>query len=108
MPYSLSKAAGVLGIGAANLIKMPAGPDGRINLHALEKAVAECRSRDLKIIAIVGIAGTTDTGAIDPLPQMADIARRGRIHFHVDAAWGGPFLFSNEHQHKLAGIQRAD
>jgi glutamate/tyrosine decarboxylase-like PLP-dependent enzyme len=54
------------------------------------------------------VAGTTDSGAIDPLGEMADIARAAGVHFHVDAAWGGPALFSERHRGKLAGIDRAD
>jgi glutamate decarboxylase len=60
------------------------------------------------VIAIVGVAGSTDAGAIDPLNEIADIADEANAHFHMDAAWGGPLLFSDEYRCRLAGIERAD
>ncbi|PPB81007.1 putative pyridoxal-dependent aspartate 1-decarboxylase [Mycetohabitans endofungorum] len=59
-------------------------------------------------MAIVGMAGTTETGAIDPLDALADVACEANCHFHVDAAWGGASLMSARHRHRLAGIERAD
>jgi glutamate decarboxylase len=59
-------------------------------------------------LALVGIAGTTETGNIDPLEEMADLAQEIGCHFHVDAAWGGPTLFSERHRHLMSGIERAD
>src|SRR5690606_17196367 len=52
--------------------------------------------------------GTTETGSVDPLHALADLAREYGTHFHVDAAWGAPTLFSSRHRHLLAGIERAD
>ena len=106
--YSVEKAVGVLGLGSLGLIKVPADRQNRLDLTALVDAIAECRRRNQLVIAIVGIAGTTDTGAIDPLSGIADIANEACIHFHVDAAWGGPVLFSERYRHMLAGIERAD
>ncbi|RME41056.1 MAG: putative pyridoxal-dependent aspartate 1-decarboxylase, partial [Deltaproteobacteria bacterium] len=63
---------------------------------------------NIRPLAIVGIAGTTETGNVDPLNDLADIAAEVGCHFHVDAAWGGPTLFSRRHRHLLAGIERAD
>jgi len=108
MHYSFEKAAELLGIGTRGLIRVPVGRDNRMDLIALRQAISDCRARNQHIIAIVGIAGTTDSGAIDPLTEMAEIASEEKIHFHVDAAWGGPILFSDQHRHKLAGIERAD
>ena len=59
-------------------------------------------------MAICGVAGTTETGNVDPLDAMADIAREFGAHFHVDAAWGGPTLFSRTYKHLLRGIEKAD
>jgi glutamate decarboxylase len=108
MHYSFEKTAGLLGIGDRNLIRIPTDCNHRIDLQALRQAVAECRTRNKHIIAIVGIAGTTNSGSVDPLSEMAEIAREANTHFHVDAAWGGPVLFSEQHRHKLAGIELAD
>ena len=108
MHYSFQKAVDLLGIGSRSLIKVSADRNNRLELPALRQAVEECRARKQHIIALVGIAGVTDSGAIDPLPEMADIASEYDIPFHVDAAWGGPVLFSERHRNKLAGIERAD
>jgi len=108
MHYSFEKAAGLLGIGERSLIKLPVDRNNRIDLLALRQTISECRALNKHIIAIVGIAGATDCGVIDPLSDMAEIAQEANIHFHVDAAWGGPVLFSEKHRHKLAGIEMAD
>ena len=108
MHYSFEKAAGLLGIGDRNLIRISVDRHHRIDLEVLQKTVEECRARKQLILAIVGIAGSTDSGSIDPLEEMSAIARKAKAHFHVDAAWGGPVLFSEQHRHKLAGIELAD
>ncbi|MBW4611884.1 MAG: putative pyridoxal-dependent aspartate 1-decarboxylase [Desmonostoc vinosum HA7617-LM4] len=108
MHYSFEKAAGLLGIGERSLIKVPVDSKNRIDLSKLQQTIAECRTAKKHIIAIVGIAGATDCGAVDPLLDMAEIAQNANIHLHVDAAWGGPVLFSEQHRHKLVGIERAD
>jgi glutamate decarboxylase len=74
----------------------------------LRRQIAQLRAQRIAVIAIVGIAGTTETGSVDPLDAMADIAAECGAHFHVDAAWGGPTLFSPRHRTLLRGIERAD
>ncbi len=106
--YSLSKAADVLGIGRQNLISIKADRYNRADLAELEKAIARCRRDNIKVMAIVAVAGTSETGSVDPIEEMADVAERLGCHFHVDAAWGGPTLFSNKYRHILKGIERAD
>ncbi len=106
--YSLRKAANILGIGRKNLIAIPTDEHNRILLPELEKEIARLKSASVGIVAIVGIAGTTETGNVDPLDALADICEREKIHFHVDAAWGGPTLFSTHHKHILKGVERAD
>lgn len=108
MHYSFEKAAGLLGIGDRNLIRIPVDRHHRIDLQVLQQTIADCRARQQLILAIVGIAGSTDSGSIDPLTAMAAIAQQAQVHFHVDAAWGGPMLFSEQHSFKLAGIELAD
>ena len=108
MHYSIDKAADLLGIGARSLIKLAVDHKQRISVTELRRRVAECQARNQLIIAIVGIAGTTDYGSIEPLADMAEVAQAHGVHFHVDAAWGGPLLFSERHMNKLAGIEQAD
>src|SRR5262249_20239674 len=108
MHYSLRKAGDLLGIGERNIIRIDAENNHRVKLQDLRRAISECRAKRQLILALIGIAGTTDSGAIDPLAEMAKIAHQEGIHFHIDAAWGGPLLFSARHRHKLNGIELAD
>ena len=106
--YSFGKAADLLGIGRDNLVKVATDGNSRMDLPALQRELARLKERNIRPLAIVGIAGTTETGNVDPLEELADIARAAGCHFHVDAAWGGPTLFSDRHRHLLKGIERAD
>lgn len=106
--YSLRKAADVLGLGRDFLVSVETDDDNHINTDALRDKCLELQRQKIKIMAICGIAGTTETGNVDPLDAMADIAREFGAHFHVDAAWGGPTLFSRQHRDLLKGIEQAD
>lgn len=106
--YSLGKAADLLGIGRDHLVKVKTAEGNRIDLKALRQECQRLQDQNIRPLALVGIGGTTETGNIDPLEAMADLARELDCHFHVDAAWGGPTLFSDRHRHLLAGIERAD
>ena len=108
MHYSIPKAAGILGLGGQNLIRLPVDADNRLKIDALIDAVEQCSRRRQKILAIVGVAGATDCGSIDPLNEIAAVARDSNIFFHVDAAWCGAMLFSARHASALAGIAEAD
>nr|WP_228732817.1 aminotransferase class V-fold PLP-dependent enzyme [Marinobacter adhaerens] len=106
--YSLRKAADVLGLGRESLIPVDTDDENRINTDALRDKCLELQRQKIKVMAICGVAGTTETGNVDPLDAMADIAREFGAHFHVDAAWGGPTLFSRTYKHLLRGIEKAD
>ncbi|WP_318432551.1 pyridoxal-dependent aspartate 1-decarboxylase PanP [Photobacterium leiognathi] len=105
--YSLKKAADVLGIGRDSLISIKTDDNNRVDLAHLQTTLADLKQRNIKPFAIIGIAGTTETGNIDPLDQLADIAEEHQCHFHVDAAWGGATLMSNKYRSLLKGIERA-
>ncbi len=106
--YSLKKAADVLGIGQQNLVAVKTDNNNRICPQDLRNKIAKLKAQQIKPIAIIGVAGTTETGNIDPLDTIADIAASEQCHFHVDAAWGGATLMSHQHRHLLKGIERAD
>jgi len=106
--YSFGKAIDLLGIGRDNLIKVRTDGHNRIDTGLLREECRRLRDRNILPLALVGIAGTTETGNVDPLDELADLARELGCHFHVDAAWGGPTLFSDRYRSLLAGIQRAD
>ncbi len=106
--YSLKKSLATLGLGEAALHLVPVGRDNRIDIAALQEKIAELKQAQIKIVAMVGIAGATETGAIDPLAAMAEIAEREQIWFHVDAAWGGALLLAEQFRPLYDGIARAD
>ena len=106
--YSLEKAADLLGIGMDNLILVDTDVNNRVDMQCLKDQYLKLRDRNIRPLALVGIAGTTETGHVDPLEKLADFAEEIDCYFHVDAAWGGPTLFSKTHRHLLNGIERAD
>ncbi len=108
--HSLRKAAGVLGIGHANVIALAVDHRHRVDLRALNAVLRDLQAEKgpTRVMALVGVAGSTETGGIDPLPRLGEICAEHRIHFHVDAAWGGPTLMSPTYRHLLAGIEGAD
>ncbi len=112
--YSIDKVNAILGIGRSNIIKIPVDRHNKIDIAFLQKEIDGIESRNktarfkTRILAIVGIAGTTETGNIDDLDALSRCARNCGAHFHVDAAWGGPVLFVNQYRHLFKGIEQAD
>ncbi|ENM3750657.1 putative pyridoxal-dependent aspartate 1-decarboxylase [Vibrio cholerae] len=106
--YSLKKAADVLGIGQEGLVAVKTDAHNRICPHNLEQKITELKANKIKVFAVVGVAGTTETGNIDPLRTIAQICQREQIHFHIDAAWGGATLMSNRYRGLLDGVELAD
>jgi len=98
--HSVQRAAWLLGLPNPVVLDTPAG--------VLDPAVLDAALADMPVRAlVVATAGTTDTGAIDPLPGLAKVAARHRAELHVDAAYGGPLLFSRREAAKLDGLQSA-
>lgn len=108
MHYSFDKAADLLGFGRANLRRVAVDAQGSVRPEAVARALREAREREEHVLAVVGVAGTTDCGSFDPLEELAELAAAAGVAFHVDAAWGGPLLFSEAHRGRLRGIARAD
>jgi len=106
--YSLKKSADILGIGEESVIKIPTDEYNKIDCQKLREQCIALEKQKIKVLSIVGVAGTTETGNIDPLNDIADIAQEFSCNFHVDAAWGGATLLSNKYRSILAGIERAD
>lgn len=106
--YSLSKSADVLGIGRDEVVSVEVDDQHRMDIDALKQTCRQLTARRIKIMAIVGVAGTTEIGSVDPLHEIAVVANQLGTHFHVDAAWGGPTLFSQTYGQKLSGIELAD
>jgi aromatic-L-amino-acid decarboxylase len=106
--HSLEKAALLAGFPAANVRKLPTDERFRLRPGTLEEAVEEDRARGLTPFLAVASAGTTNTGAVDPLDEIAETARRHGLWLHVDAAYGGFFVLTEEGRRALRGIGRAD
>ena len=106
--YSFTKAVDLLGLGVGQLRQLPHDDLYRIDLGALEAAIEQDVAAGLKPCCIIGIAGTTNTGSIDKLAELATIARRHNCWYHVDAAYGGAVIMSDRYRPMLKGIEAAD
>ncbi|AGF71519.1 putative L-2,4-diaminobutyrate decarboxylase [Corynebacterium halotolerans YIM 70093 = DSM 44683] len=106
--YSVARAARLLGLGDRGIISLGEDSRGRLNPAELDRRLAEARLEGLLPAAVIATAGTTDRGAIDPLPEITEVCRRHSVHLHVDAAYGGALLVSPRRRSWLAGIEQAD
>ncbi|MFG2795085.1 pyridoxal phosphate-dependent decarboxylase family protein, partial [Streptomyces sp. NPDC048419] len=106
--HSVAKAARLAGIRAAHIRTVPCTGELKIDIEAAAAMISADRRNGLRPFLIVGTAGTTDTGTIDPLVEMADLAQRERMWMHVDAAYGGFFRLTERGRDRLAGTERAD
>ncbi|MEV6550813.1 aminotransferase class V-fold PLP-dependent enzyme [Streptomyces sp. NPDC051597] len=98
--HSLARAAWLLGL--PEPVTVPA-PSGTLDLAALDDALTDLH----RPLLVTATAGTTDTGAIDPLPEIAALCARHGAELHVDAAYGGPLIFSDTHRALLNGLEHA-
>ena len=106
--HSFNKIAHITGLGREALRIVAIDRDLKMDVADLATRVAEDRTNGLAPFMVVGTAGTTAAGAIDPLPELARFCRREGIWFHVDAAWGGAAVISPVLKHHLTGIDAAD
>jgi aromatic-L-amino-acid decarboxylase len=106
--YSLVKSVDILGLGRENLRKIETDDRFHIRTDLLREAIETDRRLGRTPCCIAGAAGATSTGIVDPLDELADIAREYNSWFHVDAAYGGALAFSEKHKGRLRGIERAD
>jgi glutamate/tyrosine decarboxylase-like PLP-dependent enzyme len=106
--YSVEKSLDILGLGRESLRKIKTDERFHVRLEDLRLAIKQDVASGRRPICIVGVAGTTSTGVIDPLPELAEIAKANDCWFHVDAAYGGALAFSDKHKPKLRAIESAD
>jgi aromatic-L-amino-acid decarboxylase len=105
---SVDKAVDAVGLGREALRALPTDSQFRVRLDALEAAIAEDRKRGVRPMFIVGIFGTTNTGAIDPVRGLRKIADREGMWLHADAAYGGGMLLSHAWPMGNQGLELAD
>lgn len=106
--HCVDKALRIAGMAEARLRRVPMDDRFRMRPDALAGMIADDRRRGLRPWLVVAAAGTTDTGAVDPLDAIATVARREGCWYHVDAAYGGFFLLTGQGRHLLRGIERSD
>ncbi len=106
--HSTGKAAMLAGFRHDQVRLLPVNDQGMLQPSIVAQAVAEDRSQGKRPAMLVGSAGTINVGAVDPLNELADLARSEGLWFHVDAAYGGPFQLTQRGQRLLQGIEKAD
>lgn len=106
--HTIQRSTAVLGLGRAGTRLIPIDAEQRIDVAALRAAMAEDQRAGITPIAVVGIAGTTDTGAIDPLSDVAEVAREYGTWFHVDGAYGLVAAASDVLAPLFSGLEHAD
>ena len=105
---SVDKAVDAIGLGRAALRALPTDAEFQVRLDALEEAIAADRKRGIRPMCIVGIFGTTNTGAVDPVRELRKIADREGMWLHADAAYGGGMLLSHAWPMRDRGLELAD
>jgi aromatic-L-amino-acid decarboxylase len=106
--HTIQRSAGVLGIGRRAIQTIACDSQGRMRVDALRNAIEKDLDSGLVQMAIVACAGTTNTGAIDPLKAIGEIAREYGIWFHVDGAYGLPGILDERIRHLYDGLEMAD
>lgn len=105
---SIDKAVDAVGLGRDALRVLPTDDAFRVRMDALREAAEEDRRRGVRPVCVIGLAGTTNTGSVDPLAELKAEADRLKAWFHVDAAYGGGMLLSRKHPGLLNEIANAD
>lgn len=106
--HTINRSAGVLGLGRSAMRIVPVTSDRTLDVDALRAQLAADVADGCLPVAIVGIAGTTDTGVIDPLDEIADVAQEFGVWFHVDGAYGLPGILDPRVTERYRGVERAD
>jgi len=106
--YCVKRAAQILGLGKAGIFSIPVDERFRLRPEALPETFAAAERAGRQVFAVVASAGSTSTGAFDPLEPVAEFCRERGLWFHVDGAHGAAAVLSPRYAHLAAGIGRAD
>jgi L-2,4-diaminobutyrate decarboxylase len=106
--YSISRAAGILGVGAENVFKAPLDAKRRLDPSRLEKFILNLKEEGFDVFAVVATSGSTPVGSFDSLDEIATIAQKLGLWFHVDGAHGASVVFSEKYRSLVKGIEKAD
>ncbi len=105
---SIDKAMDILGLGKKNLIKVKTDKNFKINIITLKKKIKDDIKKKYLPIGVIGTAGTTNTGSVDPLDKISSICKEFNLWFMVDAAYGGPAASISSLNKKFSGMHKAD
>lgn len=106
--HCTQKALRIIGLGDALIRYIPLDENSRMLSTVLEEKIQEDKSSGLKPFLVLASAGTTDTGAIDPLIEIGNISKKHDLWYHIDGAYGGFFILTDSAKHKFKGIEMAD
>jgi aromatic-L-amino-acid decarboxylase len=105
---SVERALRVIGFSPDQMRKLPSDDKFMLSIGAVRGAMAEDRAKGLRPFCVIANAGTTNTGAVDPLHETADLAAAEKLWLHVDGAFGAASVLSPRGKNLLAGLERAD
>src|SRR5256885_3554450 len=105
---SVERALRVIGFAPEQIRKLPSDENFRLSIQRLREAIADDRAKGLRPFCVIANAGTTNTGAVDPLNELADLAAKQKLWFHIDGAFGAAAILSERGRALLHGLERAD
>ena len=105
---SVERALRVIGFLPEQLRKLPSDKNFRLSIDTLRNAIAEDRAKELRPFCVIANAGTTNTGAIDPLSDLSELAKSEKMWLHIDGAFGAAAILSDRGRELLEGLDRAD
>src|SRR6185437_5329834 len=106
--YSVERALRVIGFAREQFRKIPSDDSFRLPMESLREAIRADRAAGLRPFCVVANAGTTNTGAVDPLPDLADLCAEEGLWLHADGAYGAAAVICERGRQKLAGLDRVD
>jgi L-2,4-diaminobutyrate decarboxylase len=106
--FSVQKNMAMMGMGFQSVVTVPVNENAQMDVAALEATMARLQAEGKIVACVVATAGTTDAGAIDPLKEIREITNKYGAWMHIDAAWGGALILSNDYRSMLDGIELSD
>jgi len=106
--HCVQKAIRIAGLNRAQTVYVPVDRHFKMDINALRDQIKKDVAEGKKPFLLIGSAGTTDVGAVDPLNDLADVAEEFNLWFHVDGAYGGFFMLTEQGKEKMKGIERSD